>query len=330
MKCCIVGAGATGGHLAVKLQRAGNDVSVIARGAALEAIKANGLVLDVDGTELRATVRVEADAQELGVQDFVFIATKTTALALIATNLAPLIGDHTGVVFLQNGMTWWYPIGLPAGGPSLPDIEVFKLAGTFLSMMQPSQVLGGIVYTANAVVSPGVIRNNSPRRNAIEIAAIDDKETPLLQQARALLEGAGIESPPVPDIRAAVWLKLAGNAVSSSLCVATGNPAAIVQDPAIQSVLLRALDECMAVARAHGHDLADKLDMKVWTQHRARHKPSMLQDYEAGRPMEIEELVMAPVAFARTAGVATPTLDAITSIAARLAADKGLYTPPAP
>lgn len=330
MKCCIVGAGATGGHLAVKLQRAGNEVSVIARGAALEAIQTNGLVLDVDGTELHATVRAEADAKVLGIQDFVFIATKTTALASIATNLAPLIGDHTGVVFLQNGMTWWYPVGLPVGGPRLPDIEIFKLADTFLSMMPPSQVLGGIVYTANSVVSPGVIRNNSPHFNAVEIAGIDNEDTPLVQQARALLERAGIESPPVPDIRASVWLKLVGNAVSSSLCVATGNPAAIVQDPAIQAVLLRALDECISVARAHGHDLAEKLDMKIWTQHRARHKPSMLQDYEAGRPMEIGELVMAPVAFARAAGVSTPTLDAITSIAARLAADKGLYTPPAP
>lgn len=328
MKCCIVGAGATGGHLAVKLQRAGHEVCVIARGAALDVIKSEGLVLDVDGTELRATVRAAADARELGEQDYVFIATKATALASVANNLAPLIGPRTGVVFLQNGMTWWYPVGLPANLPTPPKTEIFKLADTFLAIMQPAQILHGIVYTANAVVSPGVIRNNSPRKNAVELGAITGHDSHLVDTARAMLEGAGIESPSVSDIRAAVWLKLVGNAVSSSLCVATGNPGAIVQDPAIQATFLKALDEAIAVARAHGHELAGKLDMKVWTQHRARHKPSMLQDYEAGRPMEIEEMVLAPVAFARAAGLETPALDAITSIAARLAADRGLYSPP--
>jgi 2-dehydropantoate 2-reductase len=328
VRCCIVGAGATGGHLAVKLARVGHEVSVIARGAALEAIHANGLVLDVDGRQLHATVRAAADGNELGEQDFVFIATKSTALASVAGQLAPLVGSQTGVVFLQNGMTWWYPVGLAAARPQPPQLPVFGLADTFLRMMEPSQVLGGIVYTANAVVAPGVVHNNSPRKNAIEVAGIDDLDTPLVQRVRAMLEGAGIESPPVADIRAAVWRKLVGNAVSSSLCVATGNPAAIVQDPAIQAVFLQALHECIAVARAHGHELEGKLDMKVWTQHRARHKPSMLQDYEAGRPMEIAEMVLAPVAFARAAGLKTPALDAITSIAARLAADKGLYTPP--
>ncbi len=327
MKCCIVGAGATGGHLAVKLHKAGHEVSVIARGATLEAIRLGGMTLDVDGELMRAPVRAAASAAELGEQDVVFIATKTTALAALAGNLQPLIGSRTSVVFLQNGMPWWYPVGLPEGRPKPPDIPVFALAPTFLAMMQPSQVLGGIVYTANAVVSPGVVRNNSPRRNAVEIAGIDDAETPMVRQAREVLLSAGIDSPPITDIRAAVWLKLVGNAAASSLCVATGNPAAIVQDPAIQAVFMRMLDECLAVAEAHGYSVRESLDMRIWTQHRARHKPSMLQDYEAGRPMEIGEMVMAPVAFARAAGLDTPTLDAVTSIAMRLAADRGLYTP---
>ena len=328
MKCCIVGAGATGGHLAVRLQRAGNEVCVIARGAALVAISENGLVLDVDGTELHAKVRVAADANVLGVQDLVFIATKTTALESIAAGLHPLIGSHTGVIFLQNGMTWWYPVCLPEGRPKPPDIPVFQLGQRFLSMMQPAQVLGGIVYTANAVVRPGFVRNNSPRKNAIEIAAIDDADTPLVRQAREVLEGASMASPVVADIRAALWLKLVGNAAASSLCVATGNPAAIVQDPAIHTVFMRMLNECLAIAQAHGYPVADKLDMRVWTQHRARHKPSMLQDFEAGKPMEIGEMVYAPGAFARAAGLDTPTLDAVASIVMRLAADRGLYTPP--
>jgi 2-dehydropantoate 2-reductase len=274
-------------------------------------------------------VHAAADANVLGVQDLVFITTKTTALESVAAGLRPLIGAHTGIIFLQNGMTWWYPLCLPEGRPKPPDIPVFKLAQRFLSMMEPSQVLGGIVYTANAVVRPGVVRNNSPRKNAIEIAAIDDADTPLVRRVREVLEGASVESPVVADIRSAVWLKLVGNAASSSLCVATGNPAAIVQDPAIQAVFMRMLDECLAIAQAHGYPVAGKLDMRIWTQHRARHKPSMLQDFEADRPMEIGEMVAAPVAFARAASLDTPTLDAVASIVMRLAADRGLYVPPA-
>jgi 2-dehydropantoate 2-reductase len=109
--------------------------------------------------------------------------------------------------------------------------------------------------------------------------------------------------------------------------VAVGSANAIVVDPAVQEAFMRMMQECFAVAAAHGYAVADQLDLGVWTKHRGQHKPSMQQDYEAGRPMEIAQMVLAPVAFARAAGLATPTLDAVTAIAARRAIDKGLYTP---
>jgi 2-dehydropantoate 2-reductase len=214
---------------------------------------------------------------------------------------------------------------LPVERPQPPDCPIFSLASAFLRIMRPDQLIGGIVYSANELVRPGVVRNNSPKKNAIEIAAIADASESAVACTRTMLEAADIESPPVADIRSSLWLKLVGNCSVSSLCVATGNPAAIVSDPAIQATFLRMMTDCLAVAAAHGYPVGDKLDLSRWTQHRSRHKPSMLQDYEAGRSMEIAEMVLAPVAFARAAGLQTPTLDAVAAITARLARDKGLF-----
>lgn len=326
MKCCIFGAGAIGGHLAVKLRAAGQEVSVVARGAQLAAINESGLVLEQNDRSQRVEVAASAEPADLGPQDLVFIATKATALPDVAARIAPLVGKHTVVAFLQNGMTWWYPIGLPQDHPVPPRLPVFDLALRFLAVLRSDQVLGGIVYSANEIVRPGVIRNNSPAHNLIELAGLDDVDSGGVRLARAALEAAGISSPPVKDIRAALWLKLVVNASASSLCVATGNPAAIVTDPAIAQTFLRTLDECVRIAAAHGYPVGDRLDPQRWIQHRTRHKPSMLQDFEAGRPMEVAEMVLAPVAFARAAGLGTPTLDAVAAIAARLAMDKGLFT----
>lgn len=326
MKCCIVGAGATGGHLGVKLALAGHEVSVLARGATLAAIRQNGLALEQDGT-LHAQVRASDDPRELGPQQLVFVTTKATALAEIAPQLPPLVDAATSVAFLQNGMAWWYPLGLPAGKPQPPQLPVFALAGAFLGCLRADQVIGGILYSANEVLAPGVVRNNSPQRNLIELAAVDDSEHPAVLQARAMLQQAGIASPACADIRANLWLKLVGNAAASSLSVATGNPGALVRDEAVQAVYVRMLKECLAVAAAHGYDVGERFDLGSWLRHRSSHKPSMLQDYEAGRAMEIGEIVLAPRAFARAAGLDTPTLDAVSAIVARLAADRGLFTP---
>jgi 2-dehydropantoate 2-reductase len=328
MKCCVVGAGAIGGHLAVKLRRAGHEVAVIARGPQLAAIRAAGLVLEQGGQALHANVRAAEGSGELGVQDVVFVTTKATALASVVPLLPPLVGSATRVVFIQNGITWWYPLGLPAAHPRPAQVPVFALAERFLAFLRPEQVLAGVIYSANEVLRPGVIRNNSPvGTNVVELGAPDDGDSAPLRALRSALEAAGIAAPPIAQIRASLWRKLVLNASSSSLCVAVENPAAIATDARVQETMLRMLHECLAIAAAHGYDVAPGFDFERWTQRRTAHKPSMLQDFEARRPMEIGEIVLAPLAFARAAGLATPTLDAVGAIAARRAIDQGLYTP---
>ncbi len=325
MKIAVYGAGATGGHLAVRFAEAGHEVGVLARGANLAAIARDGLRLEHGDTASVAQVLATEQPSDLGPQDFVVITVKTTGLATVARQLAPLIGAETRVLFLQNGMTWWYPIALPAGHPSLPRLPIFDLAEAFSATLRPDQVVPGIVYSANEVIAPGVIRNTSLTRNMIEIGALDPAAVEPVERLRAMFEDARIKSPPVADIRAAVWLKLIGNASASSIAVATGNPTAIACDPAIGATFLRIVAECLEVAAAFGYPLADRLDVTRWTQGRSNHKPSLLQDYEQGRPMELDEMVLAPLLFARHAGIATPTLDAVAAIATRLAIDRGLY-----
>jgi 2-dehydropantoate 2-reductase len=323
LQFCIYGAGASGGHFAVKLARVGHEVSLIARGPHLDAIRAGGLRLQAGSEVLTANLAVTANPRDLGAQEIVIVTTKTTALPSIATQIASLIGKDTFVIFPQNGMTWWYPLGLPPHCPPPPAIPIFDLSTGFLAAMRPDQVLGGIIYSANEMVAPGVIKNNSPDYNRLEFAQIGGRAPDTLRAIRQALEDAGIVSPDPGDIRAAVWTKLLTNMSGSAIALATGNRSdGARKDPALSEIYRRVVREGLAVSAAHGYPLADRMDPERMLARLLDHKPSLLQDYEAGRPMEIAEIVLAPIAFARAAGIATPTLDTLGAIVAKLANDR--------
>ncbi len=325
MKIAIYGGGAIGGHLAVRLALAGNDVSVVARGAQLHAIVERGLLLETGDLTLQARPRASDDPSHFGPQDIVFVTVKATGLQGVAKGLAPLVGPQTNVVFAQNGMPWWYPIALPAWHGPLPPLALFDLQAPFMDRMRIDQIVPAVVYSANEVLSPGIVRNNSPQTNAIEIAALTPASAAGVDDLRRMLRAAQVDSPVVDDIRAAVWLKLIANASASSLAVANRNPAAIALDPQIRQTFLRLIAECLAVSSALGFDLEHRIDVSRWTDRPQHHKPSLLQDFEQLKAMELEEIVLAPLAFARATGVATPTLDAVAAIVRRLAIDRGLY-----
>jgi 2-dehydropantoate 2-reductase len=325
LRICIYGAGASGGHFAIKLARAGHDVSVIARGPHLTAIREKGLQLRTGDQVLSATVAAGEKPADFGPQDAVIVATKATALPSIAAQIAPLVGKDTLVIFPQNGMTWWYPVGLPARHPAPPAIPIFDLAKPFLAAMRPDQVIGGIIYSANEVEAPGIIKNNSPTFNKLEIAAIDQAGATrdALQALRADLETAGIQSPDPGDIRVAVWTKLVNNMSGSTIGLATASPSdGARKDPALAEIYCRVMGEGLSISAAHGYAL--DIEPRRMLKRLLDHKASILQDYEQHRPMEIAEIVLAPVAFARAANIATPTLDTIAAIVTKLARDRGL------
>lgn len=327
MRICIFGAGAIGSHFAVKLARAGHDVSVIARGPQLEAIRTRGLTLKVGDQSWSVDLPAHSDAAEPGPQDLVIVTAKATGLAAIVDPLKPLIGPETGVVFPQNGMPWWYPLGL-TDKPEPPVLPFFRLADRFLSYLAPEQIIGGSVYSANAILEPGVVQNNSPNRNQMSIDGVTPDCRFDVTGLRALLEEAGISSPtPEGGIRSVMWSKLLLNMSISGLALVTRNEASISRlDPDLKVVLRRILAEGLSISKAHGYPLDDKVDPEATIAQIPDHKPSILQDYELGRPMEIDEIIRAPQAFARTAGVDTPSLDVLSAIATRQARDRGLYS----
>lgn len=321
MKLCVFGAGAVGGHLAAKLAAAGHEVSVVARGAHLQAIKERGLKL-IHGSEV-VSGRVKASERpaELGPQEFVLVTLKANLLGAFADGAAPLLGPQTAVVFVQNGIPWWY-------GKDLPRLDP---AGKLSRAVAPERVIGGVAYSANAIEEPGVIRNFVPGNNMIVVGEASNQQTERIARLRQVLEKADLSSPPTKDIRAAIWSKLVQNLGNSSLGVICGATVDEIRgDPQLGRIAAAAGAEGRAIAEAHGIVL-ESAPTRPKGGHASGaigHKASMLQDYENGRPMEVEAQLMAPLAFARKAGVATPTLDTLAALVARQAAARGLYEGP--
>jgi 2-dehydropantoate 2-reductase len=328
MKICIFGAGAVGGHVAAKLAAGGHDVSVIARGAHLEALRNKGITLLHGSDTIRGRVRALADTSTLGLQDFVFVTLKANALGDFAAGAAPLLGRDTGVVFGQNGIPWWYGIGLSPSRPAPPDLSKLDPGARLQKLLRPEQIIGGVVYSANEVREPGVIVNNVPGNNMIVVGRADDAQSALLLSLRKVLEDNDISSPPTTDIRTAVWAKIVQALGTGALCTLTEAAIAAVRASASLSQLAKRLgDEARAIARAHGvdPDAAPKRPGGGQTSGLIAHKPSILQDYERGRPMEVEAQLIATLAFARVANVAVPALETVVPLVAFKASARGLY-----
>jgi 2-dehydropantoate 2-reductase len=330
----VFGAGAVGGHIAAKLAAAGLEVSAVARGANLAALQANGIALREGERTFRGRVRASENAAELGAQDVVFVTTKATALHALADAVPALSHGETLFVFVQNGIPWWYAQGIDsephAARPRPPDLSRLDPGGRLARAVSAERVIGAVVYSSNDLVAPGTVHNHSIGRNMLVVGEPDDRQTPRIAELRALLIAAELHSPVTADIRAAVWDKLLIN-FGSTLCVPIGEPVgALVGDPRLREARERLFAEGRAIAHAHGvrpEDAPRRPGGGQQTVGATQHKPSMLQDYELGRPMEIEAILAAPCAFARAAQVEAPALQQLAAVTARLAARKGLYSP---
>jgi 2-dehydropantoate 2-reductase len=322
MRICIFGAGAVGSHFAVRLALAGHDVSCVMRGPHLDAVKANGLTLRVGDATFTAKVRASDDPAALGPQDFVISTLKATGLSSLPTGLAPLLRNDTAVVFAQNGIPWWYDLGLSADHPPPPDLSFLDPGGRLRAAIPKERIIGGVILSSNEVVAPGVVANLSPDRNMLQIGDCDDRLSERIERLRAALNAASIASPPVSNIRQTIWSKLLTNMSMSVLCLLTGQTArAVRDDPALSEVIPRLLEEANNIAQSY----IPEVKRVTRSGPAPDHKPSILQDYELGRAMEIDALVRAPAAFARAAGIPTPMLDLMAALAVRQARDKGLY-----
>ncbi|MGB3390378.1 MAG: 2-dehydropantoate 2-reductase [Pseudaminobacter sp.] len=326
MRITVFGAGAIGGYLAAKLAGAGRvDLSIVARGAHLEAIRKDGLRLLEDGHESAHPVRAAADAGELGVQDYVVLALKAHSLGHALDQIMPLLGPQTAVVTMQNGVPWWYfyKIGGPFDGTRIAAVDP---GGAIWDRLGPERAVGSVVYPAVEVDAPGVIRHVDGRRFSLGEPSGERSERVRLLADELI--AAGLQAPVRDDIRGEIWVKLWGNLCFNPLSALTGSTLeAIVADEATRTLARDMMLEAQAIGEKLGVHFPVDVDRRIKGAGAVgAHKTSMLQDLERGRPMEIDALVTAVQELGQLAGQETPTIDVVLALVRRLAIERGCYT----
>jgi 2-dehydropantoate 2-reductase len=326
-RICVYGAGAIGAHLAARLAAAGAEMSVIARGAHLAAMQARGITLRSAEGDQTYPVQAAENAAEIGPVDAVLVTVKAPALPAVAAGIAPLLGPDTPVAFIMNGIPWWYFDGI--GG---------ALEGKRLSVLDPGDALrraigveraiGGVIYAASAVVAPGIVTSEHADLKLF-LGEPGGVVSPRAQALAALLSTGGMPTDAVGNIRHRIWGKLLGNMVVGPLCLLSRQDMkATLADPAIFEAGVRISDEGTALARALGHDLKVPGEVRMRRFGETAHKPSILQDLELGRPMEIDALFTAPLQLGQDLGVPMPNFALMVALARQAATAAGLYQPP--
>lgn len=311
MKICIYGAGVIGGILASAVQRAGHETCVVARGAHLSAIQRNGLTVRTkDRTEITRPHAV-SDPSQLRHQDLVIVATKTPSLPQVAACLSPLLGAQTLVAFAVNGIFWFYGDGFTPHGMRL-DMGRLDPDGALHAAVSPDRALGVVCISGGEIKEPGVIEATRMDGRFIIGAALDETR-PRAADLVGSIHPADINLEWSDDIRAEMWRKFLSVSGNFATCALTGGSIAQVQTtPGVQAVQLGLSSEAHAVALAHGFaGLGFNVEALRANPVLSPHKPSMLQDLERGRVMEVDSAYLILQDLARQVGVATPTLDIV-------------------
>ena len=317
MRIVIVGAGAIGGYIGARLCRVGADVVLVARGAHLRAIQERGL--QVQGPDEHFTVKAEAtdDLTSLGTADVVFLGVKAQSLPELAPRLRPLFASETVVVSLQNGLPWWYfePDGPPA---AVGRLERLDPGGAIGEAIEPRRVVGSIAYFSTELSAPGVIQHIEGRR--LTLGEPDGTRSERARRIAEALIAAGFRCPVTTRIRHEIWVKLAGNAAFNPISALTGATLEeLARDPETSRLARAVMAEAEAVAAALGITLPVSIDQRLAGAGQVgAHKTSMLQDFEAGRPMELDAIVGTVVELGDRLGVPVPAMQAVYACARRL------------
>ena len=320
MKIAIIGAGAIGGLVGVKLALAGEDVTFIVRGANLEAIRRQGMKLvHADGSEQVArNVVATDDYAAAGVQDVVVLAMKAHQVEAVAGELPQLVGPDTVIVTMQNGIPFWYfhEHGGALAGTQLKSVDP---TGVLSRSIPARQILGCVVYPASELTAPGVVRHIEGDR--FPIGELDGSTSERALRVSACLTRAGFKAPVLADIRAEIWLKLWGNLTFNPISsLARATLADICLDPLARTLAADMMREAQVVAHKLGIEFRVSLEKRIAGAEKVgAHKTSMLQDFEAGRAPEIEALVGSVVELARLTATPTPHIDAVYALVKLLA-----------
>ncbi len=311
MKICIFGAGAIGGNLAVRLASGGADVAVVARGEHLAAIRQNGMTLELPDRTINQRVTASADPRELGPQDFVIVTVKAPALKDVAAGIGPLLKADTPVMFVMNGIPWWYfyKHGGAFDGRRLPLIDP---GDAVWNAVGPERAVGAVIYSANSVPRPGVVRNIGGNARLVIGEPDGEMSTRTKAIADALIAG-GATTDVTPRIREFVWTKLLANMSSNPLTFLGLCPIGeVIGSPVLLDALKTMSKEVVAIAGALGYDVS--LDIEKAFATGGVHKPSIVQDLERGKPLELDSMFTVPVEFGKLFNVPTPMLDLMVTL----------------
>lgn len=319
LKIAIVGAGAIGGYLGVRLALSGCEVSFIARGDNLKAIQAHGMkLIEPDGTETLARHVNACSIDQAGPHDYVFLTMKSHQVAPVALELEPLCHAHTRIVTMQNGLPWWYFYGLtgPYCDRRLPSLDPGDL---LWHNIRPERVIGAVVYPAAELVAPGVVQLIEGNRFTLGEPS-GDKSDSVSTLARAMI-AAGFKTPVSSDIRSELWVKLWGNLTFNPISALTH---ATLQDicsfDLSRELAARMMAEAQTVGERVGVQFKISIDKRIaGAQAVGAHKTSMLQDIESGKALELEALLGGVIELGRLCEVPTPTLDTLYALTRLLA-----------
>lgn len=320
----IVGAGAIGGWLGVHLARTGAQVSVLARGDTLRTVQSQGLQLHQGGQLQTVPVKASQDAAALGVQDLVVIAVKAPALAAVAQQVGPLIGPHTVVLTAMNGVPWWFLQGF-GGALSGAHLDSVDPGGVIAQHIPDAHILGGVVHASCSVDAPGVIRHHFG--NGLILGEPCGADTPRVQALVALLVQAGFNATVSAQIQKDVWYKLWGNMTINPISAFTGATTdLILDDPLVCDFVSSIMLEAKAIGAHMGIPIAQTPeDRHAVTRKLGAFRTSMLQDVDAGKPVELDALVSAVRELGQLTGVSTPFTDALLGLSRLHARGLGLY-----
>ncbi|HEY3848749.1 MAG TPA: 2-dehydropantoate 2-reductase [Acetobacteraceae bacterium] len=325
MRICIFGAGSVGGYLAGYLSQGDADISVVARGAHLAAIRANGLRVETPDGSVTAHLRASDDPRDLGPQDAVIVAVKAPALTQVAATIAPLLHEQTLVAFVMNGIPWWYfhRHGGPLDGRRLPRLDPDD---ALWHAVGPDRAIGGIFWPACSTPAPGVVKLLTGAGRGTVFGEPGGSTTPRITALADAFRAAQLPVAVADNIRTLIWQKLAFNLSAGPMCVLTETPVyATHAEPALIACSSRMVAEADAVARAMGITLDLDMQQIIAINTHLQHRPSILQDLQAARPMEIDALYSVPLDMASLVGVPTPTLDLLVSLIKVKARARGLY-----
>jgi 2-dehydropantoate 2-reductase len=329
LKIAIVGVGAIGGFIGARLAHAGEDVTFIARGKNLEALKANGIRLTMgDGSEVAVPkVQATADYAGAGPQDLVILAMKAHQVEAVAADVTKLLGPETMVVPMQNGIPFWY---FHRHGGALEGSQVRSVdpTGVIGKCISGDRVIGCVVYPAAELIAPGVIQHVEGER--FPVGELDGTTSDRVNRVSECFIRGGLKAPVLSDIRAEIWLKLWGNMTFNPIsALARGTLAGICQYPPTRELAYSMMTEAQSIANKLGITFRVPIEKRIAGAEKVgHHKTSMLQDVEASRPLETEALLGSVIELGRMTQTPTPHLDTVYALAKLL--EKSLQEAAAP